>query len=154
MRGHGDEVTAASLGCFDYGLIRLPIFDFHDLARDTDPLGLLLSLGEATIGVGMGMSRELINVRVRGPQRGCWEPRDNRECQTKSGNGAADAAHQVPIAVVHADFLRRSAIMRPRATAASLIWASSSPALTALIRASMIAGSLSRVPMPMAALPG
>ncbi len=40
----------------------------------------------------------------------------------------------------HTAFLRRSAIMRPRATAASLIWASNSPALTALIRASMIAG--------------
>ena len=63
MRGHGDEVTAAGPGGFDNGFVRLPVLDFHDLARDTDPLGLLLGLGEPTLGVGMCMSPELIRVR-------------------------------------------------------------------------------------------
>src|SRR3954465_1553660 len=79
MRGHGDEVTAAGLGGFDNGFVRLPVLDFHDLARDTDPLGLLLGLSEPTLGLGMGISPELIRVRVRRPQSQCRELVNYRE---------------------------------------------------------------------------
>ena len=65
MRGHGDEVAAAGVGSFENGFERLPVLNFHDLARDPDPLGLLLGLGEATLGFGKCMSPELIRMRVR-----------------------------------------------------------------------------------------
>src|SRR5215210_975125 len=84
MRGHDDEVTAAGPGGFDNGFVRLPVLDFHDLARDTDPLGLLLRLGEATLGLGMCISPELICVRVRRPQSQCRKPVHYREhCQLR-----------------------------------------------------------------------
>src|SRR5690349_5538223 len=56
MRGHGDEVAAAGTGGFDDGLIRLPVLYFHRLTKDASQLGFLLCLGEAALGLSVGMS--------------------------------------------------------------------------------------------------